>query len=168
MSIVGKLSSRTLEFWLNNGSISMIYFALNKNRTTIWRMFKRISATLIDKYNNIFDKIGGINTIVEIYESKLGKRKYNKGHRVKGAWIFGMVERTNERKIRLMAVEDRKAETLDGILRKHVDARSTIYSDCWAEYKNIVKNFSEHLRVNHSLHFKYLVTGVNTTCFESN
>jgi len=34
-------------------------------------------------------KLGGFGKIVVIDESKFGKRKYNKGHRVQGQWIFG-------------------------------------------------------------------------------
>lgn len=42
--------------------------------------------------------IGGPGVIVEVDESKFGKRKYNKGHKVPGVWVFGGVERTLERK----------------------------------------------------------------------
>ena len=36
--------------------------------------------------------IGGEGIIVEIDESKFGKRKYNRGHRVEGVWVVGGVE----------------------------------------------------------------------------
>ena len=38
-------------------------------------------------------KIGGEGTVVEIDESKLGKKKYQRGQFVDGFWIYGMVER---------------------------------------------------------------------------
>jgi hypothetical protein len=34
---------------------------------------------------------------MEIDESKFGKRRYNRGRRVDGCWVFGGVERTPER-----------------------------------------------------------------------
>jgi len=34
------------------------------------------------------EKIGAQDHIIEIDESKFGKRKYNKGHYVEGVWIF--------------------------------------------------------------------------------
>jgi hypothetical protein len=40
--------------------------------------------------------IGGDNIVVEIDGSKLGKRKYHRGHRVEGVWVVGGIERTHE------------------------------------------------------------------------
>ena len=34
-------------------------------------------------------QIGGVGKIVEIDESKFGKRKYYRGKRVEGQWVFG-------------------------------------------------------------------------------
>ncbi|KCZ78735.1 hypothetical protein H311_00226 [Anncaliia algerae PRA109] len=45
--------------------------------------------------------IGGPGIIVEIDESKFGRRKYHRGHKVEGVWVLGMVERTTSRKILL-------------------------------------------------------------------
>jgi hypothetical protein len=41
------------------------------------------------------EKIGGPNKNVEIDERKLGGRKYNRGHPVKGQWVFDCVERVS-------------------------------------------------------------------------
>ena len=38
-------------------------------------------------------QFGGEGKIVEIDESKFGKRKYNRGKRAKGHWAFGGIER---------------------------------------------------------------------------
>ena len=43
------------------------------------------------------DPVGGEGVVVEIDESKFGKLKYNRGHNVEGAWVFGGVECTPER-----------------------------------------------------------------------
>lgn len=39
------------------------------------------------------EKIGGPGRTVEIDESKFGKRKYHRGKRVDGVWVFGGIER---------------------------------------------------------------------------
>ena len=67
---------------------------------------------IMPKYYDSFDKIGSNDTIVKIYKSKFGKRKYNKDHKVDGVWVLGMVERTSERRMILIAVDNRTKETL--------------------------------------------------------
>lgn len=75
--------------------------------------------------------VGGPGIIVEIDESKMGKRKYHRGHPVDGQWIFGGVERVSG-KCFMVPVEDRTTETLLTLIRKHILPGSVIISDCWA------------------------------------
>jgi len=58
------------------------------------------------------EKIGGPGVIVELDESKFGKRKYNRGHRVEGSWVVGGVEKTERRRLFLTTVPNRNATTL--------------------------------------------------------
>jgi hypothetical protein len=55
-----------------------------------YRYFRELVADSLD-----FEdwKIGGEGVIVEIDESKFGKRKYNRGHQIEGAWVIGGIER---------------------------------------------------------------------------
>jgi transposase-like protein len=78
--------------------------------------------------------IGGQDIILEIDGSKIGKVKYHRGHKVDGVWVFGIVERTKERKIVLVPVLDRTKETLISILKTYADPRSNIYSDQFKSY----------------------------------
>ncbi|KAG1532747.1 hypothetical protein G6F47_013701 [Rhizopus delemar] len=66
-------------------------------------------------------QVGGVGSdgqpiVVEIDESKFGKRKYNKGKRVDGVWVVGGVERTPERKMFLLTVPNRNQNTLKLII----------------------------------------------------
>lgn len=47
----------------------------------------------ISFYNQVYIVSTSRNKIVEIDESKIAKRKYNKGHKV-GAWVIGGIERS--------------------------------------------------------------------------
>uniref|UniRef100_A0A915HUD0 Transposase n=1 Tax=Romanomermis culicivorax TaxID=13658 RepID=A0A915HUD0_ROMCU len=57
------------------------------NKTAVdWASFCR--EVLIFRYLDKPEKLGGPGKIVEIDESKFGKRKYHRGHRVEGSWII--------------------------------------------------------------------------------
>lgn len=99
--------------------------------------------------------------IVEIDESKFGKRKYNRGHHVEGQWVFGGVERTTG-KFFLVPVEKRDKETLIPIIQKYILPGTTIISDCLAAYDELKDIGFDHYTVNHSENFVDPITGAHT------
>ncbi|GAA5815766.1 hypothetical protein MFLAVUS_009281 [Mucor flavus] len=70
---------------------------------------KYIKDKQLIKPNN---KIGGRNEIVEIDETKIAKRKYNKGHKVEGAWVIGGIQRK--------PIEERNIENINEIINKYI------------------------------------------------
>jgi transposase-like protein len=111
--------------------------------------------------------IGGKDIIVEMDESKLGKRKYHRGHAVEGVWILEGIERTVERKVFIAKIEDKTENTLMDVIRKHVKTGSIIYTDMWKGYASLSTDGSfQHLTVNHSPNFKDPVSGVHTNTIE--
>ena len=56
------------------------------------------------------EMIGGNGIEVEIDESKFGKRKYYRGHRVEGQWVFSGREKYNKKKVLMVPVKDRKKQ----------------------------------------------------------
>lgn len=112
-------------------------------------------------------QIGGEGIVVEVDECKLGKRKYNRGHRVEGVWVLGGVERTQERKVFLMAVADRSADTLLGVLSRHVKPGSIVMTDLWRGYTGLGPWLNaEHRTVNHSEGFINPLDGTCTNTIE--
>jgi len=81
-------------------------------------------------------EIGGPNITVEIDDSKFGRRKYNRGHKVKGQWVFGGVNRESEKTF-LVPVPDGTADTLMAVLRDWIEPGTTVISDCWSAYRDI-------------------------------
>ena len=53
------------------------------------------------------EKIGGSGKVVEVDESKFGKREYHRGRLVDGSWVFGGCERGDKKKIFMFTVEHR-------------------------------------------------------------
>lgn len=59
-----------------------------------WKNFAREVCLCILKQDS--ERIGGPGKHVEIDESKFGKRKYHRGKRVDGVWVFDEIERESK------------------------------------------------------------------------
>jgi 16S rRNA G966 N2-methylase RsmD len=171
-----------------NTQLHILYLFLGKAPSSFIASSLQISKNTVSSYNKIFRKylknkqllgnrnikIGGRNKIVEIDESKIAKRKYNKGHKVEGAWVIGGIERStlknkikNEnKKMFLLPIEERNVDNIDLIIKRYVKKGTTIYTDLWKGYNNLKNIGYKHLTVNHSKHFKDPNTGVHTNTIE--
>lgn len=109
--------------------------------------------------------IGGPGKIVEIDESKFGKRKYHRGHFVEGQWVFGGIER-GSKKCFLVPVPNRTRQTLIPIIKDWILPGTTIMSDCWRPYDSLGDEGFQHLKVNHSVSFVDPVSGACTNSIE--
>uniref|UniRef100_A0A0L8GVF4 ISXO2-like transposase domain-containing protein n=1 Tax=Octopus bimaculoides TaxID=37653 RepID=A0A0L8GVF4_OCTBM len=130
---------------------------------TDWRNFCRDVYAEYYVAQNI--KLGGPNRIVEIDESAFVRRKYNVGHRVKTQWVFGALER-DTRRCFLVAVEDRSADTLLGIIQDRILPGTTIISYLWRSYNTLNQLGYRHLTVNHSINFVDPATFATTNHIE--
>ena len=70
-----------------------------------------------------------------------------------GVWVLGCTERTEKKRIVLVAVDNRTKETLNTKIVAKVSKDSTIYTDCWKGYADIKNKFEKHSTVNHSIEF---------------
>ena len=111
-------------------------------------------------------KIGGV--IVEIDETKIGKRKYNRGRMVEGSWILCFIESNIEnRSFRLEICPDNKRDA-DILIQKHVKQGSIIRTDSWKSYSSLSELGYVYETVNHTENFVDPITGVHTQTIESN
>lgn len=109
--------------------------------------------------------LGGPNCIVEAYETKMGKRKYERGRIVEGQWVFGGIERDTGNCF-LVSVPDRTADTLLALVRQWIRPGTTIMSDCWRSYDSLERAGYRHLAANHSENFVDPTTGSHTQTTE--
>jgi len=72
------------EFVLHETGIS------NRTMVDFYNFFREVCSVILQEHS---EPIGGPGKIVEIDESKFGKRKHNRGRRVDGVWVFGGIER---------------------------------------------------------------------------
>lgn len=109
--------------WLSKTLVSSAIIHVSCSSATAiayYDYFRQLIADLIDENQSI---IGGEEVVVEIDETKVGKRKYNKSHRVDGVWVVGGVERTKKRCVFAVNVEKRDNKTLLDVIKKHVATR---------------------------------------------
>ena len=138
-------------------------YCFSSHTVADWGMFCR--ETMLVYLEGCSVKIGGPNKTVEIDESKFGRRKYHKGHPVKGQWVFGGVERESGETF-LVPVKDRTADTLMAIIRDWIEPGTKVISDCWGAYRDLGTQGYIHQTVNHSIHFVDPNTGAHTNTIE--
>ena len=138
---------------------------LSKKTVTEWFLFFREACIYSVMENS--QPIGGNGVEVEIDESKFGKRKYHRGHKVEGQWVFGGREKYNKQKIFMIPVDNRKAVTLLPIIKKWILPGSIIHSDCWKAYNQLQKMGYTHVTVNHSKEFVNTASAACTNSIES-
>lgn len=153
-------------FWLCKSTYTNIINITGHSSHTITNFMKYFRQLVINTLDNDETIIGGSDIIVEIDESKFGKRKYNQGHKVDGVWIVGGIERTSEKKCFVEIVSNRTAETLLEVISRHVMPGSIIYTDMWKGYQGIEKLNMTHSTVNHSQNFVDPNTGTHTNMIE--
>src|SRR6478735_2023591 len=170
-----------------NLQLHILYLFLGKAPSSFISSSLQIDKNTVSRYNKLFrkyikdkqlikpsNKIGGRNEIVEIDETKIAKRKYNKGHKVEGAWVIGGIQKSrlknkikNEnKKLFLLPVEERNIENINEIIKKYVKKGTTIYADCWKGYNDLKNIGYKHKTVNHKKHFKDPETNVHTNTIE--
>ena len=87
--------------------------------------------------------------MIEIDETKFGKRKYSRGRIVEGTWILDGIERETDNCFLVIYPENKRSEaTLVYIIKAHVLPETTIITDKLKAYANLDKHGYIHLDVN--------------------
>lgn len=153
--------------WLTNCSSGTMLEHTDHSPNTVSayrQYFRELVANMLDTDDTV---IGGPGVEVQVDETKFGKRKYHRGHRVEGAWVIVGVEKTAERRCFAEVVADRSSETIIDVLGRHLAQGSILCTDCWRGYSAVHERLGyEHHTVNHSLWFKDPNTGIDTNTVE--
>ncbi|KAI6656224.1 hypothetical protein LOD99_1557 [Oopsacas minuta] len=134
------------------------------NTVVDWKSFMRdvcIEDLIINQ-----EPIGGPGTVVEIDESKFGRRKYNHGRLLTGQWVFGLYEQGTDN-VLMIPVPDCSGATLLAIIQRYVLPGTTIQSDGWAAYNVVPAAGYAHYTVNNFENFVDLIDGAQTQGMEN-
>ncbi|KAG1044320.1 hypothetical protein G6F43_011469 [Rhizopus delemar] len=149
---------------MNQERFSTIYSGLSIHYKVIAQLYRDLIVVFesdLLRHNPIMLGGPGVDH-VQIDESKFGKRKYHRGHRVEGVWVLGVVEAIALGTSRVMTVSqengatetrlvpqfkagrrflctvpNRNVRTLIPIIRKYVVPGTTIRTDGWRAYSGL-------------------------------
>ena len=137
---------------------------VNNSFVTNWiKCCRQVCSDFVETHPN---KIGGEGKVVEIDESKFGRRKNHKGRIIEGKWVVGGVQVDDKTNCFFEPVEDRSSKTLMEIILRNVQPGTTIVTDCWRGYIALKDEHFHHLTVNHRYNFVDPNTGAHTNSIE--
>ena len=111
-------------------------------------------------------KFGGHGHVVQVDESVITKRKYNRGRKVPEVWIVGIYDTLMKRGV-IEYVEHRDGDTLTELIAKYVAPGTEVHTDGWAAYRGLSAMGYIHKTVNHSTNFVDPITGTCTNAVEA-
>jgi transposase-like protein len=130
-----------LYLWSRQSPQYLVQDELDLSQTTVVDWYNFARDVTVKWIEDNPPKIGGFDEnldaiIVEIDETVLRKRKYNRGQHIAQKWLFGGIQR-GSRKCFLYRVPDRRSETLIPFIENCILAGSRIMSDGLASYNSI-------------------------------
>jgi transposase-like protein len=156
---------RIILYWTADTRPEAVARELGISENTIRGYF----AILLDKAEKKFEEEFAnerFHMAVQIDESPFGRRKYNRGRKVKQDWVFGICEAKPGGRIYMEPVLKRDAATLAPIIFQHVDVDALIASDEWAAYRMLNAHYF-HTTVCHKANFVDPRTGIHTQRIEA-
>lgn len=155
--------------WVNQYNLQTTCSECQVNHNTVTNYFVSFRDSVVDEIlDGEQEQIGGKGLNVEIDETVISHRKYNRGRMTKTVWVFGGICRETDRAFALV-VDNRSANTLLKEIADHIAPGSIIHSDSWKAYDLINqipnRNYT-HYTVNHSQNFIDPNTGSNTQKIE--
>ena len=155
----GRKLVKLLYRYLKNEELGDVAYEIDINRATVakWvELLRECIAFYLLEHSEILGGIdeNGRGKIVEMDESLFFRRKYNRGRLGDQQWYIGAIER-GTRKICIIPVNNRNAETITTIIRENILPGTLIITDKWRAYNAALQNLDvyEHESVNHSLYF---------------
>lgn len=147
-----------LYLWVMQTSVNISSFEAEVSTNTVTNYFQAFRQCCKDWWDEKKETpIGGAGLTVEVDESVITKRKYNRGRLIPEVWVYGGVCRETGQRF-AKVVKNRTSLTLQKYTEKHIAYGSIINSDGWMAYNFIDKMpfpqpYAGHNVVNHSLNF---------------
>ena len=113
-----------------------------------WQMLAKIRKAI--KRDPLTDQLFGSIEVDETYFG--GKRKGKRGRGAAGKTpVIGLIQRNGS--VRTIAIPNVKSATLQALVKEHVEAGSTVYTDKWHGYRGLDTSGYSHKLINHDKAF---------------
>lgn len=149
-----------IHLWCKGYPASLIESDFEYSHSTIvdWSRFCRDICLWHVEADLDHSAIGGPGHVVEIDESLIVRRKYNRGRMLSQEWVFGGVERRLDGTWNCFIefVADRTQVTLTEVIKRRIAPGTCIISDGWASYAGLdqLDGYGYiHRVINHSKNF---------------
>ncbi len=140
------------------------------SKESVIKWFKLFRSFMTKETSQHFEKLGGPSCIVEIDETLISKRKYNRGRLIQQKLLFGVIDRQTH-EIFVKCVDKRSKAILGNIIKQVIEEESIVMSDQWPAYMSFFgrdePDFYQHFSVNHSENFVDPETGAHTQTIEN-
>ena len=125
------------------------------SKQTVVEWFKFCREICVNHFDDNQNLIGGPGSVVEIDETLIVKRKYNRGRMLASGWLFGGIERRTDGQFKcfMRVVYDRSGDHLKFLIRRHVARGTHIITDGWGGYMGLSEMGYEHSVVIHERNF---------------
>lgn len=155
--------------WINCYSLENTMAECHVNKNTVTNYFYSFRDSVVTELTEGEQPIiGGQDLNVEIDETQISRRKYQRGRLLLSVWVFGGICRETKEAFAIV-VPDRTAPTLLKEISNYIAPGSIIHSDSWPSYSKIEeidgKNYT-HFWVNHSKNFINPENGSHTQSVE--
>ena len=153
--------------WANDFPAKYARVQCNVNKNTVTNFYYALSDAASSSVGTM-PMIGGPGLTIEVDETLLSHRKYNKGRLLinEQIWVFGGICReTND--IFCIPVQDRTSNTLKQAIYQFIRPGSKIFSDSYKSYHFLDEDTNYiHRTVNHQENFINPVDGTHTQNIE--
>lgn len=144
-----------LHLWCKGYTEKLILEDYSFSIGTVVDWFRYSRELCVDYFERNTCIIGGPGTVVEIDETMVVKRKYDRGRMLAAGWLFGGIERREDGEFRCFVclVYDRSATHLTHLIRQHVALGTHIMTDGWGAYSGLSTMGYQHSVVVHNENF---------------
>ena len=144
-----------LHLWSKGYTEKLILDDFDFSNKTVIDWFRYCRELCVYHFETDDSMIGGSGCTVEIDETIIVKRKYNRGRLLRDGWLFGGIERRDDGQFKcfMAVVYNRSAPLLIHIIKLHVAPGTHIITDGWAAYSELSNHGYTHSIVIHEENF---------------